>query len=348
MRLASLQTRDVTGQTTHLCALVEADADNSLAVDLTAAGRTLFVSEGLPPAGADRLARALLPADLLAFIEGGRRSREAAEQAVSSVIERGWEQDPSGAQIRFRTDVLTFRPPIVEPPMLRDFMAFEQHLLNIFPRLGREVPDEWYRRPVYYKANTASIGAHRQDVALPSYAPDLDFEFEFAAVLGRSGINISEERALDCVFGYTIYNDFSAREVQSAEMTVGLGPAKGKDFTAAHVLGPVVVTADELGSPYGHRMRGWVNGEQWTDGTTADMHWRFEQMIAYASWGEPVRAGEIFGSGTVGGGSGAEQGKALHCGDVVELEVAGIGRLRNRVVAASAEGHRDLETGNLS
>lgn len=339
MRLAALQTSDVSGYKVHLCAVVDADADASVAIDLTAAGRTLLAVEGLPVSGAERLAQALVPPDLRTFIEGGGRSREVAEQAVAAAVERGWEQDPGGAQIRFRTDALTFRPPIAGPPMLRDFMAFEKHLLNIFPRLGREIPDEWYRRPVYYKANTASIGAHRQDVAIPSYAAELDFEFEFAAVLGRSGIDISEEDALDYVFGYTIYNDFSAREVQSAEMTVGLGPAKGKDFTAAHVLGPVVVTADEFGTPYGHVMSGFVNGEQWTFGNTADMHWRFEQLIAYASRDEPVRAGEVFGSGTVGGGSGAEQGKALHSGDGIELDIAGIGRLRNRVV-----GPRDVHT----
>lgn len=344
MRLASLQTCDLGGHRTHLCALVDADADNSVAVDLTAAGRTLFAAEGLPPTGADRLAHALLPPDLQAFIAGGSRSRDAAEQAVASAIDHGWEQDPGGAQVRFRTDALTFCPPVVDPPMLRDFMAFEQHLLNIFPRLGREIPDEWYRRPVYYKANTASIGAHRQDIAIPSYAADLDFEFEFAAVLGRSGVDIREEDALDCVFGYTIYNDFSARDIQSAEMTVGLGPAKGKDFSAAHVLGPIVVTADELGSPYGRAMNGWVNGDQWTKGNTADMHWRFEQMIAYASRNEPVRAGEVFGSGTVGGGSAAEQGKALHTGDVVELEVEGIGRLINRVLAPASHATAGAES----
>lgn len=344
MRLASLQTRDVTGHTTHLCALVDADADNSVAIDLTAAGRTMFTAEGLPHAGADRLAQALLPPNLRAFIEGGARSRDAADQAVASAIERGWERDPGQAQVRFHTDALTFCAPVIDPPMLRDFMAFEKHLLNVFPRLGREIPDEWYRRPVYYKGNTASIGAHRQDIAIPSYAADLDFEFEFAAVLGRSGIDIREEDALDYVFGYTIYNDFSARDIQSAEMTVGLGPAKGKDFSAAHVLGPIVVTADELRSPYGRTMNGWVNGDQWTKGNTADMHWRFEQMIAYASRNEPVRAGEVFGSGTVGGGSAAEQGKALHTGDVIELEVEGIGRLINRVVAPASHATAGAES----
>jgi 2-keto-4-pentenoate hydratase/2-oxohepta-3-ene-1,7-dioic acid hydratase in catechol pathway len=334
MRFVSFETHGEDGRTPHLGALVSGDADSGDVVDLTVAARALLESESIGHEPAERIANTLLPPSLLRVIEGGSRSRDLAAEAVQMTLERGWETDARGARIRFSTALVTHMPAISEVPLLRDFMAFEKHLLNVFPKLGREIPEEWYRRPVYYKGNPSAIGAHNQDVAIPSYEQSLDLEFEFAAIIGRPGTNIPEDEAVSHVFGYTVYDDFSARVTQSAEMTVGLGPAKGKDFVAAHVLGPVVVTADELGDPYSLAMKATVNGEQWTDGSSADMHWRFEQMIAYASRDELVRVGEVFGSGTVGNGSGAEQDRTLVAGDVVELTVERIGTLRNRVIAS--------------
>jgi 2-keto-4-pentenoate hydratase/2-oxohepta-3-ene-1,7-dioic acid hydratase in catechol pathway len=334
MRFLSFETSGDDGRVAHLGALVSGDADSGELLDLTVATRALLASESIGPEAAARIAGTLVPPSLLGVIEGGARSRDLAEQAVQATLERGWETDAVGARIRYRTETIRHLPAITAPPLLRDFMAFEKHLLNVFPKLGREIPEEWYRRPVYYKGNPSAIGAHEQDVAIPSYEESLDLEFEFAAIIGKAGVDIPESEALSHVFGYTVYDDFSARVIQAAEMTVGLGPAKGKDFIAAHVLGPVVVTADELGDPYSLAMTATVNGEQWTDGSTSDMHWRFEQQIAYASRDELVRVGEVFGSGTVGDGSGAEQGRTLGAGDLVELTVEGIGTLRNRVVAS--------------
>lgn len=333
MRFVSFETDGDAGRVAHLGALVSGDADSGELLDLTVATRALLASESIGSEAAARIAAASVPPSLLGVIEGGPRSRDLAEQAVQSTLERGWETDALGARIRYQTGHITHLPAITSPPLLRDFMAFEKHLLNVFPKLGREIPKEWYRRPVYYKGNPSAIGAHEQDVAIPGYEESLDLEFEFAAIIGTAGIDIAEEDALWHIFGYTVYDDFSARAIQAAEMTVGLGPAKGKDFIAAHALGPVVVTADELGDPYSLAMTAKVNGVRWTDGSTSDMHWRFEQMIAYASRDELVRVGEVFGSGTVGDGSGAEQGRTLGAGDVVELTVEGIGTLRNRVVA---------------
>lgn len=332
MRLLQFETSSVTGRLGHVGALVDGTVDAGTVVDVTAAMRCLLDSEGASAAGTARLAHRLAPSTMRELIEGGPRLLEAAREAVDHVVRVGTEIDPLGATVRFASASLSLLPAITDPPMLRDFMAFEEHLKNIYPRLGRDIPDEWYRRPVYYKANTASIGAHGQDIHFPSYADRLDLEFEFAAILGRDGTDIPEQDARDWIFGYTVYNDLSAREIQGLEMSVGLGPAKGKDFHGAHVLGPVIVTADELADPYALAMNGTVNGEQWTSGSSADMHWRFEQMIAYASRDEPLRAGEVFGSGTVGGGSGAEQDRWLDHGDVIELDIPGIGTLRNRVL----------------
>lgn len=333
MKLLSFTTESSSGWHNHLGALVAGDADSGELVDLTAATRALLAHESVPAEGVRRIADALVPASLLGFIQGGARSRDTADAAIAAVLAGGWERDPIGAQLRYGAAEVGHLPAITAPPLLRDFMAFEKHLLNIFPKLGREIPPEWYNRPVYYKGNPASIGAHGQDVVFPVYADQLDLEFEFAAIIGTAGIDIDEADAASHIFGYTIYDDFSARAVQLLEMTVGLGPAKGKDFVGAHVLGPVVVTSDEFGDPYAHAMTAHINGEQWADASTADMHWHFEQMIAYASQGETLQVGEVFGSGTVGDGSGQEQGKWLSPGDVVELTVEGIGTLRNRVVA---------------
>ena len=159
-----------------------------------------------------------------------------------------------------RQATVTLLPPIPRPPLLRDFMAFETHLKNIYPRLGREIPPEWYNLPIYYKGNSGSLGTHGQDVPIPSWADALDYEFELAMVIGKAGKDIPREQAMDHVFGFMIYNDFSERGIQGREMSVGLGPAKGKDFHNAHVFGPYLVTRDEIADPYNLRMTSRLNG----------------------------------------------------------------------------------------
>jgi 2-keto-4-pentenoate hydratase/2-oxohepta-3-ene-1,7-dioic acid hydratase in catechol pathway len=333
MRLASFEIAGVAGRTRHLGALVDGDADIGTMVDLGAAARCHLARAGATPEAARRIAAALVPANVTAFVEGGTPTLDAAREALAAAIESGWETDPTGAQVRYDTRGVGLLAAVPEPPLLRDFMAFEQHLHNVYPRLGREIPAQWYELPVYYKGNPTAMGAHGDDIPVPSYADALDLEFEIAAVVGTGGVDIAEEDALDHVFGWTVYDDFSARTIQSQEMAVGLGPAKGKDFLRGHVLGPCLVTVDEVPDPYALTMTARVNGETWTNGSTADMHWRFEQMIAHASRGERIRAGEVFGSGTVGGGSGMEQDRKLAVGDVIELEVERLGLLRNRIVA---------------
>lgn len=335
MRLLQFGTRSAAGRRRHLGALIDGTVDGGMVIDLSAAARAVLAGDGVSRTGVRVLSGALAPADMLAFIQAGGPALDLAERAIAHAGESGDERDGWGCPLRWAAEEVTMLPPITQPPMLRDFMAFERHLRNVFPRLGREIPDEWHRRPVYYKGNTGSIGAHGDDIAFPSYAERLDLEFEFAAVLGRDGTDIPEHAAAGYVFGYTVYNDFSERDIQAKEMSVGLGPAKGKDFRRGHVLGPVIVTADEIPDPYALSMTAAVNGETWTDRSSSEMTWRFEQMISYASTSEPLRAGEVIGSGTVGDGSGAEQDRWLEPGDVVELTVERIGTLRNRVVAAS-------------
>lgn len=325
MKLVSFQLATPLGPFIRIGAMTSVER----VVDLAAAYRLKLLADGLSEKAAARISAALLPADMVDFIEGGEQSLAAAQEAIEWATQENLADDASPLH---DLASLTLRAPVPHPPLLRDFMAFETHLKNIYPRLGRDIPPEWYNLPIYYKGNAGSIGAHGEDVAIPSYADVLDFEFEMALVIGKGGANIPREEAMQHVFGYMIYNDFSERIIQAREMTVGLGPAKGKDFIRGHVLGPWLVTADEIPNVYDLHMVARVNGEVWCDANSSSIHWHFEDMIAHASRDEELRPGEVFGSGTVGNGSGAERGVALKRGDVVELEVAGLGVLRNRVV----------------
>ena len=327
MRLVSFKVPSILGPQLRVGAV---DAAGRI-VDLAAALRYKLLDEGLTSEAALRVSSALIPSDMVGVIEGGGRSLDAARETLAWVS----RHDPAGASVIVTPGAEGVRmlAPIPRPPMLRDFMGFEQHLLNIFPKLGREIPPEWYRLPVYYKGNPGSVATHEDDVPIPSYGGEaLDIEFELAFVIGRRGADIPESRAREHIFGLMIYNDFSERTIQAREMSVGLGPAKGKDFRRAHVLGPTLVTLDEIPDVYDLRMRARVNGETWCDSSSKTIHWTFEQMIAHASRDEELRPGEVLGSGTVGGGSGAERGTLLRRGDVVELEVDRLGTLRNRVV----------------
>jgi 2-keto-4-pentenoate hydratase/2-oxohepta-3-ene-1,7-dioic acid hydratase in catechol pathway len=326
MRLVSMELPSPMGPQVRCGAL---DAEGRV-VDLAAAYRFVLLEEGATAAAAQRLSEATLPGDMVGLIEGGARAIDAAECALDWAD--GCEAPLDGTPVVYEPDAVRLLSPIPRPPLLRDFMGFETHLRNIFPTLGREIPAEWYKLPVYYKGNPGSVAAHGDDIAIPSYGDALDIEFELALVIGRGGIDIPPERARNHVFGYMIYNDFSERRIQAREMTVGLGPAKGKDFARGHVLGPCLVTADEIPDVYQLRMIARVNGEVWCDTTSGTIHWKFEQMIAHASTAERLHPGEVLGSGTVGWGSGAERGTLLHRGDLVELEVERLGVLRNRVV----------------
>jgi 2-keto-4-pentenoate hydratase/2-oxohepta-3-ene-1,7-dioic acid hydratase in catechol pathway len=301
-------------------------------VDLQSASVDRLVEGGMTPAAARRVSAALLPSDMVQFIEGGSRALESAREAESWALDVMGEQRWSDAALIHEMSDVRLLAPIPRPPHLRDFMAFETHLKNIYPKMGREIPDEWYRLPVYYKGNPGSIGGHGDWVPIPAYADTLDYEFELAFVIGRGGVNIAPERAMDHVLGFMIYNDFSARDIQTREMSVGLGPAKGKDFDGGHVFGPSLVTLDEIPDVYDLAMEFRINDELVGTANSGTIHWRFEEMIAHASRDETLVPGEIFGTGTVGGGAGTETGRFLVKDDRIDLTVAGLGTLTNTVV----------------
>lgn len=260
--------------------------------------------------------------DMLAVIAEGaeKAAKKAAKESLS-------------------VDDVQFLSPL-KPNTLRDGYAFEQHVVTANRNRGRDVPPEWYQFPVFYFTNPNAVFGHDDTIPYPSYTSAMDYELEIAAIIGKGGMNIKAEDAESHIFGYTIFNDWSARDVQRKEMAVGLGPAKGKDFASA--FGPVIVTREALadratGRPgvFDLEMVARVNGKELSRGNFKDMHWSFGDIIARASDSTMLFPGDVIGSGTVGTGCLLEltkfQGPWLDHGDVVELEVERIGVLSNTV-----------------
>lgn len=240
----------------------------------------------------------------------------------------------------FPLDQVRLRPPLPRPTTLRDGYAFEAHVRAAHAQRGRAMPEEWYRFPVFYFTNPNAIFGPEDVIPYPPYSQALDYELEIAAIVGKAGMDISPADAPHYIFGYTIFNDWSARDVQREEMKVGLGPAKGKDFASS--LGPCIVTAEELADRatdrhgvYDMTMRARLNGVERSLGNFKDMYWSFGEILARASQSAMLYPGDVIGSGTVGTGCLLEltrgQGPWLQEGDVVELEVERIGILRNYV-----------------
>jgi fumarylacetoacetate (FAA) hydrolase len=257
----------------------------------------------------------------------------ASDSGISGAITIG------GVEMVLPIDEVRLVAPLPRPTSLRDFYAFEQHVATANRNRGRDVPSAWYEVPVFYFSNHAAIYGPGADIPLPR-TKALDYELEIACVIGRAGRDITEEDADEYIAGYTIMNDWSARDVQREEMSVGLGPAKGKDFATS--LGPWLVTVDELeplalgDGRYNMPMVARVNGVERSRGNFRDIYYTFAQMIARASRDVTLYPGDVIGSGTVGTGCLLEltagQGPWLEPGDIVELEIVGLGVLKNQVV----------------
>jgi fumarylacetoacetate (FAA) hydrolase len=243
------------------------------------------------------------------------------------------------SEASFAIDEVRLLAPL-RPTSLRDGYAFEQHVKTASQNRGREVPEEWYQFPVFYYTNPHSIFGPEDVIPYPHYTSALDFELEIAVVIGTGGRDIKPEDAPAHIFGFTIFNDWSARDIQRAEMKVGLGPAKGKDFASS--LGPVIVTREALADRavnrpgvYDLNMSAKVNGVEMSKGNLKDIFWSFGEIIARASDSVDLMPGDAIGSGTIGTGCLLEltkaQGPWLNAGDVVELEIEEIGILKNIV-----------------
>ncbi|WP_237478345.1 fumarylacetoacetate hydrolase family protein [Lichenibacterium dinghuense] len=279
---------------------------------------------------------------MLDLIDAGPAGLDRARRLFD---DRGRDEDLS-AELR---DV-ELLAPVPEPRQMRDGMSFETHIrqsgrgamhlaagddAEARARIDAEplppLADVYRQMPIYYITNRLIVRGPNTTVRWPRYSRVMDYELEFGIFLSRTGTDISASAARDHVFGYTIFNDFSARDQQMREMAGRLGPAKGKSFDGANVLGPWIVTPDEIGDPYDLAMTARVNGETRCTNRTRDMLFSFEEIIAHMSRDETLFAGEFIGSGTVGNGCGLETGRFLEHGDEIELEVERIGVLRNRV-----------------
>ncbi|HEX8680980.1 MAG TPA: fumarylacetoacetate hydrolase family protein [Ardenticatenaceae bacterium] len=288
------------------------------------------------------LERALgLPPEMLSLLRLSTRRREADDAHPLDWLARAWEQHhaqiPESAILTL--DVVHMTAPLPNPTSLRDFYAFEQHVKQARARRGLEMIPEWYEMPVFYFSNHQAILGPGDTVRRPGYTEWLDFELEVAAIIGREGRDIPVEEAESYIAGYTIMNDWSARDVQRREMKVGLGPAKAKDFATS--LGPWLVTPDELadrlaGKGFNLQMVARRNGQELSRGNWQTLYYSFAEMIARASEEVTLYPGDVIGSGTVGTGCILELGPEmaggwLQPGDVIELEIERLGMLRNVV-----------------
>jgi 2-keto-4-pentenoate hydratase/2-oxohepta-3-ene-1,7-dioic acid hydratase in catechol pathway len=342
MKFVTFAVDTVLGSFSRLGLVVEGpDSGERWFLDLNAAyTRWLVEMAGESRDYAPVLAEALVPACMRRFIEAGDRALDAVLTVrlwLESLM-NGPRQSLSemsgifGEKLLFEPDAVRLLAPLPKPASLRDFMAFENHMKAGSERRGIPVPENWYKFPVYYKGNSRTIVGPDAPVLWPAYTEKLDFELELGCVIGRAGRNIDERQATNHIFGLTVINDFSARDVQLAEMACRLGPAKGKDFATG--MGPCIVTLDELPGLPSLRMVARVNGETWAEANYDQIYWRFEQMIARVSEDETLYPADVFGSGTPFGGCGLDQNRWIQPGDTVELEIEGIGVLRHQVLKA--------------
>lgn len=295
--------------------VVASDVEPNRWVDVRAAEGLRRARAGATPAAARRLAAVVVPGSLTEALDTGEAFMDAALAALQT------------------EDEACVVPPMarflapVDPPAYRDFMAFEAHFRPFYERQGREPPDVMYELPISYMGSVQALLGPEDEVAWPAYSNAIDFELELGIVLGRPGRNLTPEEAHDHILGFTVFNDFSARDMLRRELAGQMGPCKGKNFASA--VGPRIVTTDAI-DPMNLEMTARANGETWSKGSTSSLLWSVDELVAWASTGENLAAGTLLGTGTVGGGSAGGHGY-LSPGDAIELEIEHIGVLRNRI-----------------
>lgn len=297
-------------------------------VDATAA-RVAFLEQTLPPEAAARVGAAQVPPDMGSLIGSGPQALRWAEEAVDDALARREDQTLRGIRIIHSADVVRLLAPVPRPPGISCFVTWSAHIEDSrekgfamlrFPSRGSDMR-------AYYKANPDAVEAPGTVIPRPAYASDIDVECELAAVVGVGGRDMSVEQARDAIVGYTIFNDVSYREIQRREMAFGLGPTKGKDADHSNVLGPWLVTSDEVGDPQDLNMSFVLNGNVISSYHTSKMEWGFADLVAYLSRAQTLYPGQIVTSGAFPGGCGLDAGVRIASGDVVEMRIDKLGAL---------------------
>lgn len=299
--------------------VVAAEPENDRVIDLKKAYALSLLKGGAAVEGARHLAHATF-SDLTQGVSFGDLFHEAAHKALESA-------DDAALAI----DEVTWTAAI-KPPVIRDSLTFNGHIKNFFGNVMKTIPTRAvYERPGYFKGTTSTIFGHDETIPYPSITEQLDYELEIGYIIGKPGRNLTPENAWDHVFGITIFNDWSLRDVQKQESPIGMGAQHSKDF--AYGIGPWITTIDEIPAVIGLKGQVRVNGEVWSDTKVEDFIWTPEETIAYASALNGIQPGDLIGSGTMAFGAGVELGRFLHPGDELELELEGVGTLRNRISA---------------
>jgi len=272
--------------------------------------------------------------DMLTLVRGGERAVEAARGAADRAMQSGDERSGE-TMITWSLADVQLLAPLPRPNSLRDYLLIKEHFEGVIAAgVMSEIPDAWYEIPGHWKGNADEIYGPDDTVPWPAFTDKLDYELEIGAVIGTAGRRISSADAGRHIVGYTLFNDWSARDIQAREMSIGNGPGICKDFGTS--LGPCIATPDEFDRDHA-RLEARIDGDVWSSGTLGTMHFSFEEIIAWTSQEQTLRPGDVLGSGTVGKGCGVELDRWISQGSVVELEAEGIGTLRN-VVGHKGQG----------
>jgi 2-keto-4-pentenoate hydratase/2-oxohepta-3-ene-1,7-dioic acid hydratase in catechol pathway len=294
-----------------------------------AAARAALLERDLSPQAAARVGEAQVPCDMLALIGSGPLAMQWAREALDYVIASGRETTQDGVRVVHKMDAVRLLAPIPRPPGIACFITWAAHVDDSrdkgFAMLN--FPDRNSDMRAYYKANPDAVEGPGTTIPRPAYASETDVECEMAAVVGVGGRDLTIEQARAAIVGYTIFNDVSYREIQRKEMAFGLGPTKGKDADHSNVLGPWLVTADEVGDPQNLEMSFIVNGKTVNSYRTSEMAWGFADLVSYLSRSQTLMPGQIVTSGAFPGGCGLDANLKIATGDVVEMRIENIGSL---------------------
>lgn len=302
--------------------------DSELIIDATSA-RIAFLEESLSVSAAFRVGNAQVPPDMIDFIGAGCVALDWLREAIRFVQLQGKNHTRGGVTIKYTKESVRLQAPIPRPPGIACFVTWSAHVDDSrekgFSMLNFPSRDSDLR--AYYKANPDAIEGPGTYIPRPAYAEETDVECEMAAIVGVGGKDLSLAQAREAIFGYSIFNDVSYRGIQRQEMAFGLGPTKGKDADHSNVLGPWLVTADEVNDPQNLEMSFSINGKKISSYHTSKMAWDFADLVSYLSRSQTLKPGQIVTSGSFPGGSGLDANIKIKSGDVVEMQIEKLGSL---------------------